>query len=109
MENFDTYVFSKQPGFYEPTMRKEFAKAIPLRTVVIYCYDPRAVGIPAAVARQFGEVSFQALADEPVQLQTFGIHPFAVVEHSDGGALVVEVGWKENCDALRPGVEGIGD
>ena len=56
MENFDAYVFSKQPGFHEPTMRKEFAKAVPLRTVVIYCYDPRAVGIPAAVARRFGEV-----------------------------------------------------
>jgi carbonic anhydrase len=56
MKNLDTYAFSKQPGYDEPTVRKEFAKAVPLRTVVIYCYDPRAVGIPAAVARQFGEV-----------------------------------------------------
>jgi len=56
MKNFDAYAFSKQPGYHEPTMRKEFAKAVPLRTVVIYCYDPRAVGIPAAVAREFGEV-----------------------------------------------------
>ena len=56
MKNFDAYVFSKQPGFHEPTARKEFAKAVPLRTVVIYCYDPRAVGVPAAVARRFGEV-----------------------------------------------------
>jgi len=56
MKNFDTCTFSKQPGYHEPTLRKEFAKAVPLRTVVIYCYDPRAIGIPAAVARQFGEV-----------------------------------------------------
>ena len=56
MKNFDVYVFSKQPGYREPAVRKEFAKAVPLRTVVIYCYDPRAVGIPAAVARQLGEV-----------------------------------------------------
>ena len=56
MKNFDAYAFSKQPGYHEPTVRKEFAKAVPLRTVVIYCYDPRAVGIPAAVARQLGEV-----------------------------------------------------
>ncbi len=42
MQDFDAYVFSKQPGYHEPTMRKEFAKAVPLRTVVIYCYDPRA-------------------------------------------------------------------
>ncbi len=56
LQNFDTYVFSKQAGYDEPTVRKEFAKAAPLRTVVIYCYDPRVVDIPAAVAREFGEV-----------------------------------------------------
>ncbi len=55
-QNFDAYAFSKQPGYDEPTIRKEFAKAAPLRTVVIYCYDPRVVDIPAAVAREFGEV-----------------------------------------------------
>jgi carbonic anhydrase len=56
MMNFDAFVFSKQPGYHEPTLRKEFAKAVPLRTVVIYCYDPRAIAIPAAVAQHFGEV-----------------------------------------------------
>ncbi|MEO1122907.1 MAG: carbonic anhydrase [Cyanobacteria bacterium J06639_16] len=56
LQNFDTYAFSKQPDYHEPTVRQEFAKAIPLRTIVIYCYDSRAVGIPAAVAREFGEV-----------------------------------------------------
>ncbi len=55
-QDFDAYVFSKQPSYDEPTFRKEFAKAAPLRTVVIYCYDPRVVGIPAAVAREFSEV-----------------------------------------------------
>lgn len=54
-ESFGDYAFSKQPGYHEPTVRKEFAKAVPLRTVVIYCYDPRAVGIPEAVAKEFGE------------------------------------------------------
>lgn len=53
--NFDTYAFSKQPGYDQAAVRKAFAKAVPLRTVVIYCYDPRAVGIPAVVAREFGE------------------------------------------------------
>jgi carbonic anhydrase len=54
---FDSYVFSKQPGFDEPEMRKVFKQAVPLRTVVIYCYDPRAVGIPEAVAKALpGEV-----------------------------------------------------
>src|SRR5262245_35317525 len=55
VKSFDIYAFSKLPGYHEPTVRKEFAKADPLRPLVIYCYDPRAAGIPAAVARQFGE------------------------------------------------------
>ena len=41
-QNFDAYVFSKQPDYQEPTFRKEFAKAMQdLRTVVVYCFDPR--------------------------------------------------------------------
>jgi hypothetical protein len=38
--NSDRYVFSKQPGFVETEMRKAFKQAVPLRTVVVYCYDP---------------------------------------------------------------------
>lgn len=53
---FDAYVFSKQPGYDEPAFRRAFARAVPLRTIVVYCYDPRAVGIPVAVAREFGDV-----------------------------------------------------
>jgi carbonic anhydrase len=55
--NLDSYAFSKQPGFVETEMRKAFKQAVPLRTVVVYCYDPRAVNIPHAVARAMpGEV-----------------------------------------------------
>ena len=54
---FDSYVFSKQPGFFEPEMRKAFKQAVPLRTIVVYCYDPRAVNVPEAVAKAMpGEV-----------------------------------------------------
>lgn len=53
---FDAYAFSRAENYDEPTVRTEFAKAVPLRTVVVYCYDPRATGVPAAVAREFGEV-----------------------------------------------------
>ncbi|MFJ3485510.1 carbonic anhydrase [Pseudomonas sp. NPDC090202] len=56
MARFDEYAFSAQPGFDEPTMREAFAKAVPLKTVLIYCYDPRVRNIPEAVARHFGEV-----------------------------------------------------
>src|SRR5215472_12704542 len=49
--DLNTYAFSKQPGFVETELRKLFKQAVPLRTVVIYCYDPRAVNIPRAVAK----------------------------------------------------------
>src|SRR5215467_10521140 len=55
--NLSNYVFSKQPAFVETEMRKRFKQAVPLRTVVIYCYDPRALNIPHAVAKALpGEV-----------------------------------------------------
>jgi carbonic anhydrase len=56
MSRFDEYAFSAQPGFNEPQMREAFSRAVPLNTVVIYCYDPRVRDIPAAVAGHFGEV-----------------------------------------------------
>ena len=115
MKNFNAYVFSKQSGFDEPTMRKEFAKAVPLRTVVVYCYDPRAVGIPAAVARQLGEVypgkiitdsqgkkiastttlfevvvaggrAIDALRSITVAQHLFGIKNIVIVHHTNCGA-----------------------
>ena len=96
-------------------MRKEFAKAVPLRTIVIYCYDPRAVGIPAAVAREFGDVypgdiitdaegnkvasttslfevvvaggrAIDALRSITVAQYLFGIENIVIVHHTDCGA-----------------------
>ena len=54
--NFDAYAFSKAPDYDEGRVRKEFAQLMPLRTIVIYCFDPRAAGIPAAVAKELGDV-----------------------------------------------------
>ncbi len=114
-QNFDAYAFSSQPGYHEPTVRKEFAKAVPLRTVLIYCYDPRAVGIPAAIAREFGEVypgdiitdaqgnkvasttslfevvvaggrSVDALRSITVAQHLFGIKNIVIVHHTQCGA-----------------------
>jgi carbonic anhydrase len=51
------YAFSSQPGFVETETRELFKTAVALRTIVIYCYDPRAVKIPNAVANAIpGEV-----------------------------------------------------
>ena len=56
MSRFDRYAFSAREDFDEAATRKAFAQAVPLRTLVIYCYDPRAAEIPAVVAKRFGEV-----------------------------------------------------
>lgn len=113
--NFDAYAFSRHPDYHEPTVRQAFAKAVPLRTIVVYCYDPRAVAIPQAVAREFGEIypgevvtdangnkiastttlfevvvaggrALDALRSVTVAQHLFGIQNVVVVHHSHCGA-----------------------
>ncbi len=113
--NFDAYAFSRQPGYDEQATRAAFAQAVPLRTVVVYCYDPRAVGIPGAVAREFGDEfpgevvldddgnkaastasvfevvvaggrAVDALRSVTVAQHLFGIENVVVVHHSHCGA-----------------------
>ncbi len=113
--NFDAYAFSRQPDYDESLTRAEFAKAVPLKTVVIYCYDPRAVGIPQAVAAELGDEfpgqivldghgnkaastanlfevvvaggrAVDALRSVTVAQHLFGIENVVVVHHSHCGA-----------------------
>lgn len=116
MGKFDRYAFSAQPAFDEAATRKAFARAVPLRTIVIYCYDPRAAGIPDAVATLFGDEVFpgeiirdgagnrvaasttlfpvivaggraiDALRSVTVAQHLFGIRNIVVVHHSHCGA-----------------------
>ena len=68
MGMFDRYAFSKNPAYNEPATRKAFAKAVPLKTLVIYCYDPRAVEIPGCRgegARQRGLSRVTSLSTVP--------------------------------------------
>ena len=58
MGKFDRFAFSANPRFDEAATREAFSHAVPLKTLVIYCYDPRAVEIPIAVARRFGDEVF---------------------------------------------------
>jgi carbonic anhydrase len=58
MQDLSQYSFSQQPNFNEPEVRIAFSKAVPLKTIVIYCYDPRAAGIPDAVACLFPDEVF---------------------------------------------------
>ena len=54
MGQFDQFAFSASPSFDEAAAREAFSRAVALKTLVIYCYDPRAVEIPAAVAKRLG-------------------------------------------------------
>jgi carbonic anhydrase len=47
----DPFVYSQQPGYDETATRAAFAGAVPLRTIVIFCYDPRAAAIPTQLAK----------------------------------------------------------
>jgi carbonic anhydrase len=49
MSKFSNYEYRKQPGFDMNTFEGA-NQAIPMKTLVIHCVDPRAVEIPQAVA-----------------------------------------------------------
>jgi carbonic anhydrase len=49
-------LYSRQPGFAPEAVRNVFKTVLNVKTFVVYCPDPRASGIPAAVAKEFGEI-----------------------------------------------------
>jgi len=116
MGKFDRYAFSANPSFDEAATREAFSRAVPLRTLVIYCYDPRAAEIPQVVAERLGNEVFpgqimhdtsgnrvassttlfpiivaggraiDALRSITVAQHLFGIQNIVVVHHSHCGA-----------------------
>jgi len=115
MGRFTKFAFNSRPGFDEAAVRQVFAKAVPLKTVVIYCYDPRAARIPELVADRLGETypgflvldaegrkvasttnvfpiivaggrAHDALRSIAVAQHLFGIENVVVVHHSQCGA-----------------------
>jgi carbonic anhydrase len=116
MGNFDRYAFSASPSFNEAETREAFSRAVPLKTLVIYCYEPRAADIPQAVAERLGDEVFpgqvilddsgnrvassttmfpivvaggraiDALRSITVAQHLFGIQNIVVVHHSHCGA-----------------------
>ena len=116
MGKFDRYAFSAHPSYNEAATREAFSHAVPLRTLVVYCYDPRAVEIPDAVGKLFGNEVFpgeiildgagnrvassatifpivvaggraiDALRSITVAQHLFGIQNIVVVHHSHCGA-----------------------
>ncbi len=54
MSRFSLYEYRKQPGF-DMNSFEGANQAIPMKTLAIYCFDPRATEIPHAVAEYFGD------------------------------------------------------
>jgi carbonic anhydrase len=54
MDRFSEYQFRTQPWF-DQNKFEGWNQAIPMKTMVIYCFDPRAAEIPNAVAAYFGD------------------------------------------------------
>lgn len=57
MTKYAEYEFRTQPWF-DQTQFNGFNQAIPMKTLVIHCFDPRAAEIPQKVAEYFGDEVF---------------------------------------------------
>lgn len=55
MANFSEYEFRTQPWFKQSEIQAFVRSVIPMKTIVVYCFDPRADEIPKAVAERFGD------------------------------------------------------
>jgi len=53
MSNFSEFEFRTQPWF-DQSKFQGFNQLIPMKTIVIYCFDPRAADVPQAVAKYLG-------------------------------------------------------
>jgi carbonic anhydrase len=54
MKKYSEFEFRTQPWFDQANFQG-FNKVIPMKTIVIHCFDPRAADIPRAVAKHFGD------------------------------------------------------
>jgi carbonic anhydrase len=54
MRKYSEYEFRTQPWF-DVSNFQGYSQFIPMKTLVIYCFDPRAADIPQAVAQHFGD------------------------------------------------------
>jgi len=51
--SYNDKIYTKLAKYNAQDIRDAFHKAIPLKTLAIFCADPRASGIPDAIAREF--------------------------------------------------------
>ncbi|MGW2052058.1 carbonic anhydrase [Streptomyces sp. NPDC001858] len=116
MSDFAEFTFRGLPGYDEAAVREIITSVIPVRTIVMYCFDPRAAGAAQAVADHFGDEVYpgelilddagrkigstatvfplivgggravEALRSITVSQHLFGIERVVVVHHSFCGA-----------------------
>ena len=55
MTKFSEYQFRTRSWFKQSEIQGMVRSVIPMKTIVIYCFDPRAAEIPNAVAEHFGD------------------------------------------------------
>ena len=55
MAKFDEFQFRNMPGFTEAGLREMIPSFVPLKSLVIHCFDPRAREVPIAVAQFFAD------------------------------------------------------
>ncbi|CAM2154055.1 MAG: carbonic anhydrase [Paraburkholderia tropica] len=59
MSQYSEFEFRKQPWFdaawFDRSNFQGFSRFIPMKTIVVHCFDPRASEIPQAVADYFGD------------------------------------------------------
>lgn len=56
--SLDRFVYSQQSGYDETATRAAFAGAVRLKTIVIFCYDPRAAAIPTELAKAWPDETY---------------------------------------------------
>jgi carbonic anhydrase len=81
MSKFSELSYRGQPGFDEGTVLNYIRGAIPVKTIVTRCFDPRAAGIPDAVAAHFGDEVYpgEIFLDEAGKKVGFDATVFPVV------------------------------
>jgi carbonic anhydrase len=86
MIKFSNYEHRKQPGFDMSTFEGA-NQTIPMKTLVIHCFDPRAVEFPQAVAEHFGDELYpEEIITDPNGTRVGSTRPLFAATNAGGRA-----------------------
>jgi len=83
--NYNDKIYTKMPQYDKQGIRDAFHQAIPLKTLVIFCADPRASGIPDAIAREFGQTAWPGEITYDANGQKMGSTTNVAIQVTAGG------------------------